>query len=160
MIKKKWIKREYPLTDIEAITKKFSVSSLITKVLLSRGLNNHDEISKFLYPSIKNLNDPYLLSDVEKGAEVVFKYIKENRKIFIFGDYDVDGITSTSLLYNFFNEIGYKNFDIYLPSRINDSYGMTKKAIDIIGNAGGELIITVDCGSSNEEEIIYAKKEE
>lgn len=101
--------------------------------------------------------DPFLLRDMDKAVERIITAINKDENVVIFGDYDVDGITSTAVVYKILQKLKVK-VDYYIPHRINEGYGMNKKAIDFLANKKTNLIITVDNGISNKEEVIYAKK--
>ncbi len=125
------------------------------KILNNRGINSHKEIKDFLYPSLNNLYNPFLLKDMDIAVSRIVDAINKNEKIFIVGDYDTDGVTATSLMLKFFQEIGVET-DFYIPTR-NDGYGLSldaiKKAIEL--NFG--LIITVDNGITSLDEVDFAK---
>ena len=127
----------------------------ILSILHSRNIRTKDEIVKFLNPSLSNVEEPATLKDLDKAVEIISKAMEKNKNIWIYGDYDVDGITSTSLLYLAFKKLGYENIHYYIPIR-DEGYGLNKNAIDQIKNSGGELIITVDCGITSYNEIDYA----
>jgi len=125
------------------------------KILNNRGVKSHKEIKDFLYPSLNNLYNPFLLKDMDIAVGRIVDAINRNEKIFIVGDYDTDGVTATSLMLKFFREIGIET-DFYIPTR-NDGYGLSldaiKKAIEL--NFG--LIITVDNGITSLDEVDFAK---
>lgn len=127
----------------------------ILSILHSRNIFTKQEIIEFLNPSLDNLGAHQSLKDLDKAVDIITKAMEKNKNIWIYGDYDVDGITSTSLLYLAFKKLGYDNINYYIPIR-NEGYGLNKNAIDQIKNSGGELIITVDCGITSFEEIDYA----
>lgn len=131
---------------------------LIEKILESRGISGMDKIEKFLNPSIKEyMPDPSILKDMDKAAQIIADCVAENKKIAIYGDYDVDGITSTAVFVKYLRELG---MDViwHLPTREGEGYGLNIEAIDAIAQQGVDLMITVDCGISGIEEVAYAKK--
>lgn len=134
--------------------KKYSRDML--SILESRGLTTEEEIEKFIQCSLSDLRDPFLLKDMEKAVNFILEKRDKKETIWIYGDYDVDGITSTSLLYLAFKEIGI-NTEYYIPLR-DEGYGLNKHAIKEIKDNGGNLIITVDCGISSLEEVDYANE--
>ena len=147
----RWIYKENKKTyDI----KKYSRDML--SILESRGLKTEEEIEKFIECNLSDLKDPFELKDMEKAVDFILDKRKNKETIWIYGDYDVDGITSTSLLYLGFKEIGI-NVEYYIPLR-DEGYGLNKHAIKEIKDAGGNLIITVDCGISSVEEVDYANE--
>lgn len=128
----------------------------LIKILENRGIKTDEEIEKFLNGDLEDLRDPYDLKDMEKTVEIILDFKEKNKKIWVYGDYDVDGITSTSLLYRAFHEIGIE-CEYYIPLR-DEGYGLNKDAIKKIKEMGGDLIITVDCGISSVEEVRYANE--
>lgn len=157
MIKKKWVKRPENEYAAKALARELGISALLSNVLVARGFTTSEDAYRFLKPSLTDLPDPFLFKEMLPAVKRIEKAIKNRELICIYGDYDVDGITSTAILYLFFREIGYDNIMYKLPSRIGDSYGLTKDVIKEIASKGVTLLITVDCGSSNAEEIEYAK---
>lgn len=127
----------------------------ILSILYSRNISNKKDIIEFLNPSLSNIQDHHLLKDLKKSVDIIFDAMKNKKNIWIYGDYDVDGITSTSLLYLVFQKLGYNNINYYIPIR-DEGYGLNKNAIEQIKNSGGDLIITVDCGITSFEEIDFA----
>lgn len=125
-------------------------------ILESRGLTNEKEIEKFINCDIKDLRNPFDLADMEKAVDFILEKRDKKETLWIYGDYDVDGITSTSLLYLGFKEIGI-NTEYYIPLR-DEGYGLNKNAIKEIKESGGNTIITVDCGISSLEEVEYANE--
>lgn len=143
--------------DIRSISQEMNISYLTTQILFNRGIKNKEEITKFLNPSYNDFYDPFLLNDMEIATKRILRAIELDEKIWIYGDYDVDGVTSTSLLVNFFSQIGIK-VKYYIPNRHTEGYGLNKSAIDYIKEKKGDLIITVDCGITSINEAKYAKE--
>lgn len=142
---------------INHIVQKFGVSKDIAELLLLRELNLDDEIAKFLNPQIADMHDPYLFNDMDKVVARVKKAIDNNESVLIFGDYDVDGITSSYILLDYFKSVGL-NVNTFLPNRYSDGYGLTRDAVDyVLKTFEPTLIITVDCGISGYEEVEYIK---
>lgn len=142
--------------DIEKISQEMNISFLASKILFNRGIKNKDEIIKFLNPKYNDFYDPFLLNDMKKATERILRAIEKDENIWIYGDYDVDGVTSTSLLVNFFFSIGI-DVRYYIPNRHTEGYGLNKSAIEYIKEQKGDLIITVDCGITSIEEANFAK---
>jgi single-stranded-DNA-specific exonuclease len=146
MLKRKWSNKfNSDLTLCHELSKELDIPFLTSRILVSRGYESKDEINEFLNPSINHLKDPFLFKDMEKTVNRIRKAIENKEKIWIFGDYDVDGITSISILYNYFKSINYP-VEYYIPNRQKEGYGLSKVGIDEIFNNQGNLIITVDCG--------------
>jgi single-stranded-DNA-specific exonuclease len=140
---------------VQAIQDGLGVPNLFARILVSRGMTSVDEAQAFLHPRLDDLSDPFLLPDMEKGVDRVIKAIVNNEKISLYGDYDADGITSTAILVNFFKHLGLTP-EVYLPKR-NEGYGLNSEVVDKLKAKGTDLLICVDCGSSNVEEIGLAK---
>lgn len=128
--------------------------SIVDCLLANRGISP-DVAVDFLKPTLHRLlPDPYVLLDMEKGVNRLYSAIINNEKFVIVGDYDVDGVTSTALLVNYLHDIGYSNFEAYIPHRILDGYGLNKNILDKFDE---KLIITTDNGSTAYDAIEYAK---
>ncbi len=104
----------------------------------------------------RDIYDPFLMSGMKRAVERVEKAIENKEKIVIFGDYDADGVPGSAILASFFEKIGYTNFSVYIPDRHEEAYGLSKKVIDDFTKNGVKLIITVDCGISNQAEVAHA----
>lgn len=152
---KKWEYKSIDNQRVEEVSKKFNVSNLLASVILNRGVVKDEDIKVFLNPTRENFHDPYKMPDMKKAVDRILKAIKNNEKTIIFGDYDVDGITSITVLKKFLKDCGLET-GYYIPNRLEEGYGLNKEAIDFIKNEGYTLIITVDCGISCIEEIEYA----
>jgi len=132
-------------------------SDIFLQLLWNRGLREKENIEKFLNPNFDtDIYNPFLFLQMEEVVEAIIKYLKAGKKICIFGDYDVDGATSTAILYEILM-LFKGNIDFYIPDRVSEGYGLNKEAIKEISEKGAELIITVDNGIRNKEEIAYAK---
>lgn len=152
----KWVVAEEPdqqfVHDL-ALATELPVNVL--KILINRNIDTPESVDKFLNPKISDLEDPFSMIGMEKGIERVVKALFNNEKIIIYGDYDVDGITATALLYMVLNKLGGQ-VDFYLPNRLTEGYGLSKDGIDKAKEKGISLIITVDTGITAVEEIKYA----
>lgn len=153
-VKKLWINRDININEAKSLAKSAGISIFLAKIFLSRGIKDSDYIKSFLNPELSSLYDPYLLKDMDKAVNRIIQAIELSQKILIFGDYDVDGITSTSILYDFLSSIS-PNVDYYIPNRINDGYGLSIPTIDRLLARNPELIITVDCGITALDEVKY-----
>lgn len=129
---------------------------LFEEILKSRGLINQQKIEDFLSPKYENGHDPYLLPDMEKAVLRLKTARQKQQKVVIYGDYDIDGLTATTLLLDAFSSFGFEKVIAYIPNRFIEGYGLTKDAIDNIKQMKADLIVTVDCGSLSEAEIIYS----
>ena len=152
---KKWKLYEADEQLVKEISEKFGVSELVAKVLVNRRITNKEQIETFLNPNRHNFHDPFLMPDMEIAVNKILEAITKNTKTIIYGDYDVDGITSITVLKKFLEERGLE-VDYYVPNRLDEGYGLNKSAIEEISKKGYKLIITVDCGISAISEIEYA----
>jgi len=154
-MKKKWIiQKSLEKEKCFSISRKWGISPLMVQLLHNRGIK--EEINKFLYPCLEDLYNPFLMKGMEEAIQRILKAISRQEKILIYGDYDVDGITATSLLLLFLSEIGALAY-FYIPEREKEGYGLNKRAIDKAVQKGINLIITCDCGISSFKEVEYAK---
>jgi single-stranded-DNA-specific exonuclease len=131
-------------------------NSLINKLFISRGIIERSEVRRFIQADLNELHDPYLLKDMDRAINKIDDVIRKRDKIVIYGDYDVDGVTSTSILYRALKKLG-AHVSYYIPDRMNEGYGINKDALDYINSLATKLIITVDCGISAVEEVEYVK---
>lgn len=132
--------------------------NIILASLIDQYKIKEENLEEFLNPKLENLNNPFLFKDMEKAVERIKKAIEKNEHILIYGDYDADGNTATAILIHFFRKIGYKNISYITPSRLIDGYGLSMDKILEIKDENINLIITVDCGIKNIEEIEELKK--
>lgn len=153
---KKWKLKEVDEDEVKKIEKRFKVNRLISTVLATKDLND-EQIEVYLNPTRNNFYNPFLLPDMNKAVKRIIKAIQNKEKVIIYGDYDADGITSTTILKRFFKDIDF-NVDEYIPNRLDEGYGLNKNAIEKIYKKGYNLIITVDCGITAIEEVELAKK--
>ncbi len=154
---KKWEYYESNEELINEISEKFNINKIIAKILLNRGITDIEKIKVFLEPNRSNFYDPYLINDMEIAINRIIKAIENKEKVIIYGDYDVDGITSTTVLKKFLEERGLET-GYYIPDRLDEGYGLNMNAMDYIANEKYTLMITVDCGISGIEEVDYIKK--
>ena len=152
---KKWQIYETDENKIQEISQKYNLNKLLSTILANRNIINEKDIKQFLSPTRKDFHDPFLIHDMEKAVERIIKAIEKQEKVTIYGDYDVDGITSITVLKSYLSDRGLE-VETYIPNRLNEGYGLNKEAIEKIHNNGCQLMITVDCGISGLEEIEYA----
>ena len=152
---KKWQIYETDENKIQEISQKYNLNKLLSTILANRNIINEKDIKQFLSPTRKDFHDPFLIHDMEKAVERIIKAIEKQEKVTIYGDYDVDGITSITVLKSYLSDRGLE-VETYIPNRLNEGYGLNKEAIKKIHNNGCQLMITVDCGISGIEEIEYA----
>ena len=154
---KKWQIYQIDEAKVEEIAKNYNINKLLATILVNRDIIEQGQIKKFLEPKRNDFYDPYQMPDMEIAVERIMKAIENEEKIIIYGDYDVDGITSVTVLKSFLEERGIKVGE-YIPNRLEEGYGLNKKAIDKIVKDGNQLMITVDCGISAIEEVDYANQ--
>ncbi len=152
---KKWEFYNQEQDKVEKLVEKFKISELLATVLVNRNIVEEKDVELFLNPTRNDFHDPYLMPDMEVAVKRIIEAINNNEKTIIFGDYDVDGITSITVLSKFLKERGL-NVGAYIPNRLNEGYGLNKEAIKKIADEGYKLIITVDCGISGTAEVEYA----
>lgn len=152
---KKWQIYETNEVKKEEIKEKYQVNDLLATILVNRGIVEKEQIQIFLNPTRENFHDPFLMPDMKIAVDRIIQAIQGNEKMIIFGDYDVDGITSITVLKSFLEDRGIEIGE-YIPNRMEEGYGLNKKAIERIANEKYKLMITVDCGISGIEEIEYA----
>ncbi len=134
------------------------LEKITERVLINRGIETKEQKESFLSPDYEtDLHDPFLLSDIDKAVDRVLEARKKEEKVCVFGDYDADGVTSSVVLKDIFDQLEIENF-CYIPERNKEGYGINKEAIDCIQKQGADLIVTIDCGVSNFEEVEYAKE--
>ena len=151
---KNWTKSDQPsIRKVNSLEADLKIPDFICSLLIQRGINTLDKAKNFFRPKLDSLHDPYLMKDMEKAVDRVNKGKKE--KILIIGDYDVDGTTSTSMLYTYFKQ---RVLDVlyYIPDRYKEGYGVSLESIDYADENNVKLIITVDCGIKAVNEVKYA----
>ena len=154
---KNWISKEFNSDEITFLKNNYFLDEIVAKLLSIRKIKKED-IKLFLNPTIKNiLPNPYILKDMDTAIERTIKAIANKEKIGIFGDYDVDGATSTAILGKYFTLINLP-YEIYIPDRKNEGFGPNEKAFLEFSNLGVSLIFTVDCGTLSFAPIDFAKK--
>ena len=153
---KNWITKEFNSDDIDFFKTNYFLDEIVAKLLSIRKIKK-EEIKTFLNPTIKNvLPNPFILKDMDKATDRALSAIIKKEKIGIFGDYDVDGATSTAILGQYFKFLNI-NFEIYIPDRKSEGFGPNKKAFSEFINLGVNLIFTVDCGTLSFEPMNFAK---
>lgn len=152
---KKW---EFYNSDeklVDEICEKYNLNKVIGKIIVNRHVVNDEDVRIFITPTRDDFHNPFLFKGMDIAVERIIKAIKNKEKILIYGDYDVDGITSTTVLKKYLMDRGI-SVDTYIPNRLHEGYGLNKNAINTIKERNIDLIITVDCGISAIEEVDYA----
>ncbi len=141
----------------EVLAARLRVSPLIAQILLNRGVTEYEACQDFLRPSLKCLHDPFSIRDLNRASQRIAKAIRDREKVVIYGDYDVDGITATAILWHAIRNLG-GIVEYYIPHRIDEGYGLNAEAIAQICDAGAKLIVTVDCGVTAIEPAAIARE--
>lgn len=149
--------KELSSEEVVKLQNELSLSRPIIQIILNRGYRSVEEIKNFLSPSFDRLFDPFLFRDMDKATNRIMRAIKEKEPILIYGDYDVDGVSSIALLVRNLHELNVNSY-YYIPHRIREGYGVSEEGIRSIKKRGFKLIITVDCGINAADEIQLAKK--
>ena len=153
---KKWKLKENNIDRIREISKKFNLTYIVAQKLEEKKLTDK-EIEIFLSPTRKDFHNPFELPDMEIAVDRILKAMKDGEKIVIYGDYDADGITSTTILKRFMSDRGIE-VGTYIPNRLDEGYGLNEEAIREIVSEGYNLMVTVDCGITAVKEVELAKK--
>ena len=152
---KKWQIYETDERKVEEIAERYNLNKLLATILVNRNIVEEHDIELFLEPTRADFHDPFMMIDMRPAVDRIKKAIKNQEKVTIYGDYDVDGITSITVLKSFLKDVGLE-VNSYIPNRLDEGYGLNKDAIKKIYDDGCDLMITVDCGISGIEEIEYA----
>lgn len=134
----------------------WKASKILTRLLLNKNLVEKNDVERFINPSLDQLRNPFDFEKMEEAVEKIIDLREKGKRIYIYGDYDVDGITAASFLVLAFREIGIDT-RYYIPSRMEENYGLDKDTIDFIDEREGKMVITVDTGANSIEDIRYAK---
>ena len=153
---KEWVLKDFDKNLAEYISKEYDLDFLTSRLLANRNIHQKN-IENFLNPKIKNfLPNPYNFKDMGKGLETISRHIKNKNKICIFGDYDVDGATSSGIMSKYLEQLNIDHF-VFIPDRQKDGYGPSVKTFTNIINKNVNLIIALDCGTTSFEAIEYAR---
>jgi len=140
----------------ERLSSELGLPPILSQILTSRDILEIDDAKRFLSPSLADLHNPYLMKDMRKGVNRLVKALHSRENIVIYGDYDADGITSVVILLHFLRRID-PSVSYHIPDRIGEGYSLNRTAIDKFKSRGINLIVTVDCGISDFDEVAYAK---
>jgi single-stranded-DNA-specific exonuclease len=131
------------------------LSSVEAQLMLNRGLTDAQAVSSFLSPKLTNLGDPLAMKDMDQAVSLILEALENQKAVTVYGDFDADGFTATALLYNFFSSLGVP-VSYYIPDRLAEGYGLHGEALKKIARKGKGVLITVDCGTTNQDEITLA----
>jgi len=157
VVKKRWNVGQIALGPEEELRKELDCSGLLARLLVRRGIEGLEEAQRFLHPKLTHLHDPFQLPGMEAAARRIVRAVQTGEKVAIFGDYDVDGVSATCLMCEFFRFIDFP-VTYRLPDRLREGYGLSATAVQEFAAAGVSLIVTVDNGSSAVEEVALAAK--
>jgi single-stranded-DNA-specific exonuclease len=130
---------------------------LLQELLHARGITEHADAEVFISPDYNvHIHNPYLLKDMDKVVQRILHALERGERIGIFSDYDADGIPGAVVISDFFKKIGYENYEVYIPHRNDEGYGMSHEATDLFKSNGVTLMVTIDCGIADVEEVEYA----
>ena len=154
----RWTLKTTPnITSVQQLSKDLSIDNTLSKLLVQRGISSFEEAKKFFRPSLEELHDPFLLKDMDLAVSRIEKAIASNENILIYGDYDVDGTTSVSLVASYLKTIT-TSISTYIPDRYDEGYGISYQGIDFAADNNFSLIIALDCGIKAIDKVAYATK--
>ena len=142
---------------VHELSETLNIPLVIGRILLNRGIRNMEEARRFFKPDWKDLHDPFLMKDMDRAVDRIIRAFKQKERILIYGDYDVDGITSVSLLYLFLKK-NSGEVSFYIPDRLREGYGLSTSGVTQAAKEGASLLITVDCGITGIEEVRIARQ--
>lgn len=155
MREKRWTVRKQDKEVVERLQQSLKVHPAFCEMLVARGISTFEEARRFFRPSLNDLHNPFLMRDMDKAVARIESAIKNNERILIFGDYDVDGTTSVATLALFFQPF-YPNIELYIPNRYKEGYGISNAGIDFAEEQNCSLIIALDCGIKSLDKVEYA----
>lgn len=156
-MKKEWVILKPDPKRVSFLSQSLAISPVLATLLVNRGVDELHEAHKFLFGDLKDLSSPFLMKDMKKAVDRIIRAIETQESIYIYGDYDVDGVTATSNFLNFFKELGV-TVGFHIPHRLREGYGLHTEALKEIHKKGGKVVITADCGISNVKEAIAASE--
>lgn len=157
-MQKRWVTKERGVPEkVQAFAAALRIEPTLAELLVQRGIYTYEAAHSFFRPSLDALHDPFLMKDMDKAVKRIVQALKDNEKIMVYGDYDVDGTTAVALVFTFLQEIGHTNIDYYIPDRYLEGYGISYKAIDYAAEHGFGLVIALDCGIKAIEKVKKAK---
>ena len=156
-MEKRWKVCEADENKVTGLQQSLSINPSLCKILVQRGIDSFEKAKDYFRPRLSQLHDPFLMKDMEKAVQRILSAIKNNEKILVFGDYDVDGTTSVASMYRFLKKIyAEEKIDFYIPHRYREGYGVSKQGIDYARDNDFSLIISLDCGIKSVGFIEYA----
>lgn len=158
MTPKRWKHKPLPNKDkVDSLSKEININSYLATILVQRGIETFDQAKAYFRPTLNELHDPFLMKDMDKAVQRLTQAIETKEKILVYGDYDVDGTTSVSLVYDFLSHM-HPFLAFYIPDRHVEGYGVSYKGIDFAHENGFGLMIALDCGIKSVDHVRYAKE--
>ncbi|TLY12954.1 MAG: single-stranded-DNA-specific exonuclease RecJ, partial [Nitrospirae bacterium] len=154
---RQWIVNRVDREQHAALVYSLSISPITASVLMARGVTTIEQASRWLSPLHAILHDPFLLPDMEKAIDRLHKAVSDGELVGFYGDYDVDGISATSLYLTFFQGLG-ANVRTYIPHRVREGYGLHEGALRALWQEGVRLVVTSDCGTNAHHEVGVANR--
>jgi single-stranded-DNA-specific exonuclease len=155
-MQKRWAIRENTDEEVtNCLASALNIDPVLARLLVQRDITTYEEARYFFRPDLRHLHDPFLMKDMEQAIERIEQAFRQNEKVLIYGDYDVDGTTSVSVVYGFFKKY-HHNIAYYIPDRYKEGYGISTQGIDYAAEHGFTLIIALDCGIKSVEKVAYA----
>jgi len=155
----RWVYTEPEREEAASILQEeLGIPNKIAHLLVLRGIDTYDKAKSFFRPDLELIHDPFLMKDMDKATERLARAIRGGEKIIVYGDYDVDGTTATSIIYTFLNDFGV-DVDYYIPHRFKEGYGINIEGVEYAARENAQLIVSVDCGITAVEETRIAKEQ-
>ncbi len=155
-MRKQWILRQIVPSISESLSSSCKISSVVADILQSRNITDPSDVNSFLSPSLSGMLDPFLMADMEKAVDRLITARKNAESLSVYGDYDLDGISSTAMLVSALKAMGFK-VQYHIPNRMEDGYGLNREALGFIKGSGVSLVISVDCGVTAIEEAMFCR---
>lgn len=157
-MEKQWrVDERQDISQVSEIVDRLKINEFIASIMLKRGISDPEGISRFLEPRLKHLHSPKFMMDMDKGTDIIMDAIDDGKKIVIYGDYDCDGVTSTTIMYKGLLRCG-ADVSYHIPDRIEEGYGMNSETIERLHSEGCQVILTCDNGISCIEQVRLAKE--
>ncbi|TAH06700.1 MAG: single-stranded-DNA-specific exonuclease RecJ [Sphingobacteriia bacterium] len=155
-MQKRWTILPTDEAEVSQLYSSLNVNKTFCGILIQRGINSFDKAKEFFRPALSNLHSPWLMKDMDKAVDRLFRAFENKEPILIYGDYDVDGTTAVASVFQFLQKI-HSPIDFYIPHRYREGYGISKAGIDFAYEQGFTLIVSLDCGIKSTELICYAQ---
>ena len=154
---KVWVCKDVDESEVDKLAGSACISRVMAKVFVSRGILDSDYVKSFIKPDVGKMHDPFLMDGMETAVERIMQAVNGREGILVFGDYDVDGIASTSILYHFLKALGAE-VQYFIPDRIEDGYGLSMTTAEKVAKLSVSLVITVDCGITSVDEVQWLQE--